>query len=390
MSEDNNEQQADAHGSDGPQAAHEVRAAARKLPLVPILGVVALVLLALWVGLGVMPTKQKPMDADQLRTMKAEVAAMEAELNAQRMALGLRPKENTYESVEEVAGRMRKDADTMVALARTFQNAITEKDALLSAKNSEFIQSEQNRQALLAELSRMRQQYEQSVSAGFQAESLKIENEALKSQRDVLNAEVARLRGELAANSGSMPADQLAQWERRLEEANRAREFLESRAAQLERELAQARIFANSENELLPAAVELFRLLRKLENKPEAEIEAEYSRMGAALGANVLHMLAFETGSTVLSAADQERIRSLVADVPDGDLVLCVGYASETGNVDGNRELSSGRATAAELFSSIKRPGQKVQAVYLGQTDRFSSKVPERNQVVEIWRIRKQ
>jgi hypothetical protein len=37
----------------------------------------------------------------------------------------------------------------------------------------------------------------------------------------------------------------------------------------------------------------------------------------------------------------------------------------------------------------VKRPAQKVQAVYLGQTDRFSSRIPERNQIVEIWCIRK-
>ena len=39
-------------------------------------------------------------------------------------------------------------------------------------------------------------------------------------------------------------------------------------------------------------------------------------------------------------------IRNLVNDIPDGDLVLAVGYASETGNVDSNRTLSSDRATA--------------------------------------------
>ena len=91
-----------------------------------------------------------------------------------------------------------------------------------------------------------------------------------------------------------------------------------------------------------------------------------------------------------MSAADDQLIRNLVADIPDGDLVLAIGYASETGNVDSNRTLSSDRATAAaQLFSSVKRPTQLVQAVYLGQTDRFSSRIPERNQIVEIWRIRK-
>lgn len=315
---------------------------------------------------------------------------MESDLNAQRLALGLRPKESTYESVEEVATRMKKDAETMVALAQTFQNAIAEKEALLSAKNSDIIQSEQTRQILVGELEKARQQLGNSLAAGTMVESLKMENEALKSQRDVMSAEVARLREELAAKSGSMPADQVAQWERRLEEAGRAREFLESRVEQLDRELAKARLFASNENELLPAALELVRSIRKLENRPDSEIDAEYSRIGVDLGANVLHMVSFATGSAELSAADQERIRAMVADVPDGDLVLCIGYASETGNVDSNRELSSARATAAaELFSSVKRPGQYVQAVYLGQTDRFSSKIPERNQLVEIWRIRK-
>ncbi len=378
MSEDKNELESVPERGNEPQvfaSQEQVETRSKPLAVIPILGVVAIMLLALWVGLGLRPSTESPADEDQLRAMKAEVSAMEADLNAQRLALGLRPKESTYESVEEVAARMKKDADTM---------------ALMSAKNSEIIQSEQTRQILVGELEKARQQLGNSLAASTMAESLKTENEALKSQRDVLNAEVARLRGELAANNGAMPADQVAQWERRLEEAGRARQFLESRVEQLERELSQAKLFASSESELVPAAVKLFRSLRKLENKTDVEIDAEYSRIGVDLGANVLHMLAFETGSAELSAADQERIRGMVADIPDGDLVLCVGYASETGNVDGNRELSSARATAAaELFSLVKRPGQLVQAVYLGQTDRFSSKLPERNQLVEIWRIRK-
>ena len=394
MSEDNHEQESAAAPGERPAISiNRPREKSRAtVPMVPVLGVAAIVLLAIWVGMGMRPPSPQGgrADEDQLRAMKAEVAAIEADLNAQRLSMGLRPKENTYESVEEVAARMKKDADTMVALAQTFQNAIAEKEALISAKNSEIIQSEQTRQVLVGELGKLRQQYEATLTAGAMSEGLKAENDALKVQRDSLNAEVSRLRGELAATSASMPADQVAQWERRLEEANRAREFLESRVEQLDKELAKARLFASSENELLPAAVELVRSLRKLENKPEAEIDAEYARLGVDLGASSLHMLSFATGSAEMSATDQERIRTLVAEVPDGDLVLCIGYASETGNVDGNRELSSARATAAaELYTQVKRPGQLVQAVYLGQTDRFSVKVPERTQLVEIWRIRK-
>ena len=88
--------------------------------------------------------------------------------------------------------------------------------------------------------------------------------------------------------------------------------------------------------------------------------------------------------------ADEEPVKHLVDNVPDGDMLLVIGYASETGNVDGNRTLSSDRATAvAEALTSVKHPGQQVQAVYMGQTDRFSSRTPESNQLCEIWQIHK-
>lgn len=57
--------------------------------------------------------------------------------------------------------------------------------------------------------------------------------------------------------------------------------------------------------------------------------------------------------------------------------------------MDANQTLCSDRATAvARTLDAAKLPNQKVQAVYLGQTDRFGSKFPERNQLCEIWQIR--
>ncbi|NJR43220.1 MAG: hypothetical protein HC767_11760 [Akkermansiaceae bacterium] len=69
---------------------------------------------------------------------------------------------------------------------------------------------------------------------------------------------------------------------------------------------------------------------------------------------------------------------------------MAIGYASETGNVDSNQKLSSDRATAvASLCSSVKRPSQKDSG-RLSRPDRsFGSRVPERNQLVELWHIRK-
>jgi outer membrane protein OmpA-like peptidoglycan-associated protein len=278
----------------------------------------------------------------------------------------------------------------MVALASSFQAMLADKDIELKAKNAEILRLEQLRQSFAAESTRLQNELQRSLVAASEADLLRRDLEAMKAQRDALTTELAGVREELAAKGKGVSADDFADLQRRYEETLRAKEFFEAKVKDLEGELSKAKLFASSENELLPAAVELFRSLRQLENKPDAEISTAYSSLGAKLGANVLHTLNFATGSSALAPADDQLIRNLVADIPDGDLVLAIGYASETGNVDGNRTLSSDRATAAaELFSSVKRPGQLVQAVYLGQTDRFSSRIPERNQIVEIWRIRK-
>jgi outer membrane protein OmpA-like peptidoglycan-associated protein len=326
----------------------------------------------------------------ELTELQAEANALRNQLNRERVSMGLRPLEGNTESVEEIAARLKKDADSMVALAGSFQSMLAEKDTELSAKSAELIRSEQLRQSLAAESSRLQAELQRALVSGSDADLLRRDLAAMKSQRDALAAELASVRGELATKGQGASADEFADLQRRLEETQRAKDFFEARVTELESELSKAKLFASSENELLPAAVELFRSLRKLEGQTDAEISTAYSSLGASLGASVLHTLNFATGSSELAPADQEVIRNLVADIPDGDIVLAIGYASETGNVDNNRTLSSDRATAAaELFSSVKRPAQQVQAVYLGQTDRFSSRIPERNQLVEIWRIRK-
>lgn len=323
----------------------------------------------------------------EVTQLQAEANALRTQLNNERVAMGLRPLEGGgAESVEEIAARLKKDADTMVALATSFQAMLADKDVELKAKNAEILRLEQLRQSFAAESKRLNDELQRALVNGSETDLLRRDLESSKAKCDALATELAALR----AKGEGVPADEVADLKRRYEETLRAKEFFEAKVQELESELSKARLFASSENELLPAAVELFRNLRQLEGKADSEISTAYSSLGVSLGANVLHTLNFATGSSALIPADEEKIRSLVSELPDGDLLFVVGYASETGNVDTNRTLSSDRATAAaQLFSSVKRPGQLVQAVYLGQTDRFSSRIPERNQIVEIWRIRK-
>ncbi len=331
-------------------------------------------------------------DPVEVARLKAETNALQNQLNRNRLELGLRPLEGGAESIDDVAARLKKEADTMVMMASSLEKLLTESEARNRATESKLLQSETSRQNLAADSVRMQEEIRRALVTGSEADLLRRDLTTAKARNDALMAELDQTRKELAAKGEGASKEDLADMQRRLEEALRARDFFEAKVKELQAELSntKSKLFAASENELLPAAVELFRSLRKLEGLPDAEISAAYSKLGVELGANVLRKLDFATGSSKLSAADDEAIRALVRDIPDGDLILCVGYASETGNVDSNRTLSSDRATtAAELYSGAKRPEQAVQAVYLGQTDRFSSRIPERNQIVEIWHIRK-
>lgn len=325
-----------------------------------------------------------------LTTLQAESNALRGELNSQRIAMGLRPIEGSSEPIEEIAARMKKDADSVVALAGSYQKLLAEKDNELSARNAEILRSEKLRAALSAENARLQGDLQRALVGSSDMELLRRDLADVKSQRDALAAEVKDLRQKMLTMSAGIPEDEYADLKRRYEETLRAKEFFEARVKDLEGDLTKAKLFARSENELLPAAVELFRSLRVLEGKPDSEIATAYSSLGVNLGANVLKTLSFATGSSVLTPADDQAVREMIADIPDGDLILAIGYASRTGNVDSNRTLSSDRATAAaQLITDNKRPAQLTQAVYLGQTNRFSSRIPERNQIVELWHIRR-
>ena len=368
----------------------ETAAPASSKPLPPgvILAFVIIALLGVLIVMNVRGITGGGVSDKDLTALDAEAKALRAQLNKERANLGLHPLEDGSESVDQIAKRLKRDADTIVAVVNTFQSPLEEKDLELKTKSDELIRSEKSRAALSSEVGRLNNELQRALVNASDIDLVRRNLDAMTSQRDALAAQVSSLRQELANASGVSSAD-FADLQRRLEETQRAKDFFESRVKELEGEMSKAKLFASSESELLPAAVQLFRSLRQLENRPDSDITTAYSQFGTDLGANVVHTLKFATGKS-LTPEDQDILRQIVNDVPEGDLLLCVGYASETGNVDKNQTLSSDRATAAaEFFSGVKLPGQSVQAVYLGQTDRFSSRIPERNQLVEVWRIRR-
>jgi len=357
----------------------------------PIVGVGFLVVAILVVVLALKSRSNRQHAAGQadVPVLQANVEALRSDVNRQRMSMGLSPLPGGSEPVEEISARITKDTSTLVALASRYQVMLSEKGTELLAKDAELLRAEKAQKSLASEAARLQSELQRALVGGSDADLLRRDLEGVKAQRDALAGDLSEVRKKLA-QTGGQSSEEFSALQRQFEEAARARDFFEQRVKQLELELAKQRLFASSENELLPAAVELFRNLRELENRPDSDLTTAYSGFGVNLGANVLHTLNFQTGSSNLSPEEEITLSGLVEDVPEGDLVLVVGYASKTGEVDANRVLSSDRATAAaQYFSTVKKPGQLVQAVYLGQTDRFSSRIPERNQLCEIWHVRK-
>ena len=365
-----------------PAAAPDSAAPATAVPTsVLVLGFIAVVLLGVLVAVSLKDKPEKGSTGTEdpaLKEMKGRLQALQDNVNQDRAKLGLSPLYNTgnTESAEAVAKRITDDAATLFALSKGVSDLITAKDAERSQTAKELSEALKRQTSLLEELGAVKRERDEAVIEASTAGTARNQLEKASSSIAALKQEIELLK--------QAPAD----FQTRLAAITAERDTLRARIAELEARVSKSSLFAGTESELFSEAVELFRNLRELENKPDSEISQAYSQYGVKMGASVYGRLEFPTGSSDLAPADVQRVEGFPAEAPDNALIIVVGYASETGNVDANRVLSSDRATAvARILDASKKPGQRVQAAYLGQTDRFGSKFPERNQICEVWQI---
>ena len=349
------------------------------------LGFIAITLVGVLIAMAI---KSKPADGSvsaakegddpALRDAKARIQLLQGSVNQERAKLGLSPMYgDSTQSAEVVASRITEDAATLVALSKGVKDLISNKDAELAQRTKEWTDAVKLQGVLRDQLAETKEQLNKALIEGS-------DTSALRSQLDLANKKVIALGDELRRLSDN-PDKLMGQ----VAQLRSDRDALQARVAELESRLSQASLFAGTESQLMGDAVELFRSLRALENKPDSEIATAYSQFGAKMGASVMDRpISFPTGASDVAPEDLEKIKGFIGEAPDNAFIFVVGYASETGNVDSNRALSSDRATAvATIVNQAKKSGQRVQAAYLGQTDRFGSKFPERNQICEVWQI---
>jgi len=388
-----------AAATETPEANPSPQATPARMPnSVTVLVGIAVALLAAILALNLAPRKdQVSKESEYLGRQKAERDALRSQVNAQRTQMGLPPLDDvgSAEDPKTVATRIGRDSASLATMLDRYDQLIIERDAMLAEKGTALVESEKRRQLLTETIGRLQAQLDKALIEGGSTDLLRRQLDAERTRAQDLDV---KLQNALASLANAADQIDKADYDRlvsQLEEARRSRDFFEDRAKQLEAQLASLQavqveqdLFADDESELLPAAVELFKALRRLEDEPDADIMAAYSKFGNDLGATVLRKLSFPTGSSDLTPVDLQAVRELAPALPDRGLVFAVGYASVTGSVDNNRRLSSARATtAAEAINAQKLTNQQVQAAYLGQTRRFSGSVPEKNQIVEIWHI---
>jgi len=338
----------------------------------------------------------KSEDAE-LKALKADLAEAQRTKNAaQEAALGL----PGGQDANLLVGNIKRDADALVqyiaatqgALSRLRGSEATQQDLYAKIGNlqSQLSQAQgaQNQvaglqaqlQAAQDRIQTLTNQLTGSVDQSIAA-SMREQIAGIKQEREDLRTQLAELKAKMM---GMVSQSEVAELKKLIPTNLRLRAELQELRAQLE---SSKKLFVDREN-LAPAATSLFQALVRLEGNDQQALAQSYRVIEQDLNARVMEKASFKTGSASLAQEHETHIESVVTNSPKGSFFLVVGYASKTGDVKDNRDLSRKRSTrTASVVNYLISEGHQVQAVYLGETDRFG-KEPLLNQVCEVWEIR--
>ena len=217
-----------------------------------------------------------------------------------------------------------------------------------------------------------------------QSDSLRDELALAKNELDRLQSEL----NQLSAKQGTMvDANAYALLKSEVDQLRQDNALLRAENQRLITELAGAKLFVDKDD-LSPRAVALYRELKRIEGEDHRARRQTYTLIDTQLKAGVGEAITFRTGKADIALEHEAHIKELASLAPANTFFLVVGYASPSGDSKTNEELSSQRATrVASMVNYLKKEGQAVQAVYLGEGNRFGPDDAP-NQVCEIWQIR--
>ena len=354
-----------------------------------------------------------------LSTLAERNTQLRMEANAERAKLGLAPLPEGSAAAKAMANRLRRDASDLAALTILWQTELENKANALSDLQSQIVARDQNAQRLYAQISALQAKLDQNAGAESMVITLRndlqiAQNQLLTYQQQLAEAQsrpsadvLAQLRAQLdesqAANQklaqqvdalleqskgsvGQAKYDELAAELARIRpEYNRQRYQIQ----QLQAKLDEATLFVEKDGKLPAIAEKLYARLKTLDNLSGEALTKAYEQIEVDLNARIVHLQSFATGSSEVTLDREKMIRAAATlKSKPNSFFLIVGYASTSGTYQSNYDLSRKRATTtASVINTLKKPGQAVKAVYLGQTNRFDKSNLLKNQICEIWEI---
>ena len=291
---------------------------------------------------------------------------------------------------------IKRDVGTLGAIVeQNQQNVLALKD------------SQATIQSLTRQLADLQRRDGLNGDAAARVEGLEAQVKALTAQLDgaVDQATMTALRDQLTASkvlsqkfqeeltalktksARMIDGNQLTAVRTELDECLAENALLKLELQKLRTKLDGARLFVTREN-LSPKARKFFRELERLEEIDRDTLEQAYERIKKEFNAHVVETAAFATGSADLKQEHEAHIKGVTVESNPNSFFLVVGYASKTGDIKSNRDLSERRSKrVASTVNYLKQNNQEVQAIYLGETDRFGEKA-QPNQICEVWEIR--
>lgn len=354
-------------------------------------------------------------------TLLARNAQLRADANAARQAQGLPPYPDGANSARTMADRIQRDATSLASLTSQWEKEFARKDEALRKLEMELSAHSQNSQQLYGQIAELQKRLAAAGDASTQVISLKNNLQDSQNQISLLrqqldthqgrptNDQLAALNQQLQASEdraqkltlqidGLLKSKQdsveLNKYNEALAELEKIRPLVNTQRYEIQRLRAlldRSNLFIDSYKDLPAEAATLFERLRGLEETNPQQLASAYQSIGKALNARIVHRQTFSVGSSQVPFTREAIIREAITkNKGTQSFYLVVGYASQTGGKEANRELSAKRATTvASMVNTIKDSGQQVKAVYLGETKRFSAEDNQANQICEVWEIKK-
>lgn len=358
---------------------------------------------------------------DDIAALTSRNIQLRTKTNEARANRGLPPLPENPNSALTMATRIQRDASSLAAMTSQWQAELKKKDELLRERESEIATYTQNTQRLYAQIKELNAKLD--LASGTSEQIVRLTNDLKIARNKILNSNkqlqeligrptneaVTILRKQLndsldAHSKLELQIDKL-KFDAKNVVSQETYDDLAAELALLKPKMRKQRyeiqrmrtqidlpkLFLKSDKDLPAKPARLLAELRRLNDANEQQLNTSYENIATTIGAKIIHRQSFAKGSAQIDFDREAIVRHIINKSNDANAYfLVVGYDSKSGEKERGKTLCSQRAaTLASIVNTLRNSKQEVQAIYLGETTRFSKTDEVANQICEIWEIKR-